>query len=304
MRLLQKLAERMIAALGFCARCLVRLVPANAHARAAAEKLRAEFRAMAPLGIDSESDATNAWLRYRTRLRECVLAEDPRAFLTWGVIRESMSSPPYARYVRSELSVLRSHDWDRWRGVIRERLAGLPFPFLFYPASSATAIHHTYHLCRLEIETGARVRDFGTIVEFGGGYGSMQRIAYNAGFRGTYIVCDLPEFAALQRYYLAMVGVGEPVIVTDLKALRGAIGHAAARPRLFLATWSLSEAPLEVRREVIDLVRDFDAFLIAYQDQFHEIDNRSFFSGWKSVAIEQLPGHYYSFGPQDKPGSR
>jgi hypothetical protein len=76
-------------------------------------------------------------------------------------------------------------------------------------------------------------------------------------------------------------------------------------PRLYIATWSLSESPLEVRKTVAAALRDFDAFLLAYQENFLGIDNRAFFALWQSSfpaisweeqAIAQLRGHRYLFG--------
>ena len=292
----RRLAELVVAGFGLCARGLLHLCPPGAQERSAAEKLRAEFRALAPGKTEDDSEAAADWLRWRRTLHENLRSRDPRAFLTWKVIRETMLAAPYAGFVSFELSALRAAGWKTWKRVIRERMTGLPFPCLFYPLSSATAIHHAYHLWRFQRETGVRVSDFSTIVEFGGGYGSMRRIAHQAGFRGTYVLYDLPEFAALQRYYLTQAGLGDTIITTDLDTLSGAVERARSGTRLFMATWSLSEAPLELRKNVLALVRDFDAFLIAYQERFHEIDNRAFFAGWPSLPIAQLPANYYSFG--------
>ena len=55
-----------------------------------------------------------------------------------------------------------------------------------------------------------RARDLsssGVIVEFGGGYGSMCRLLHKLGFSGQYFIYDLPEFVALQRYFLKSIGM-------------------------------------------------------------------------------------------------
>lgn len=211
---------------------------------------------------------------------------------------------PYATYTRIELALLRGRpDWSRWRRAIREPKAGFPFPCPVYPLTSGNAIHHAYHLCRLEIETGLRIDTFRTICEFGGGYGSMCRIARSLGFSGQYLIFDLPEFSALQRYYLGSVS-SDVVTISDPEQLSLRV-QLCGHPRLFVATWSLSESPAHVRQQVLELMSDFDTFLIGYQDRFCEQDNEAFFGNlpselpeisWEIRPLAHLPGNSYVFG--------
>jgi hypothetical protein len=78
-------------------------------------------------------------------------------------------------------------------------------PAAVLPGSSGTLIHHAYHLHRFETVTGRFLLELQEIIEFGGGYGSMARLLARLGYRGRYHIHDLPEFAALQRFYLRMV---------------------------------------------------------------------------------------------------
>jgi hypothetical protein len=215
---------------------------------------------------------------------------------------------PFARYVPVELAFLQQRsDWSRWRSAIRERLAGFPFPYPLYPLSSANAIHHAYHLCRFEDHTGLRAHTFRTVCEFGGGYGSMCRITRSLGFSGQYLIFDLPEFSAIQQYYLGAVRA-DGVTISD----PGQLVSSAARcdgPSLFIATWSLSESPANLRQQILDSVSRFDAFLIAFQDRFGEQDNKAFFGSlpselseihWETRPIAHLPGNAYLFGCRNR----
>ncbi len=205
-----------------------------------------------------------------------------------------------------ELRALHESDrWKVWRHAIRERIAGLPFPSLFYPLSSSNAIHQGYHIHRFETQTAARIEDFATIFEFGGGYGCFCRIAHRLGFTGKYVIFDLPEQCALQRYYLSSVGISGVSAISSAEELGAAILSEAAGPRLFVATWSLSEAPLNLRKTVADAITGFDAFLLAYQHQFLEVNNSAFFAEWQSwfpsvrwtvSNIPHLPQNSYLFG--------
>ena len=59
------------------------------------------------------------------------------------------------------------------------------------------------HLALFEETTGSKIDTLELIFEFGGGYGSMCRLAHNLGFNQAYIIFDLQPFSALQNYYLS-----------------------------------------------------------------------------------------------------
>ncbi len=254
------------------ARGLIQVVPASSEQNKSTATLRAEILKLPSLS----SAAAGVWSTHQTSLRDAIRTRDPRAFSTWDPVADTMAPPPYARFVRPELQYLKCHDWRRWPGVLRG--TGL--------FTKTNAIHHAYHLCRFENETGVNVLDFDLILEFGGGYGEMRRVIDRLGFTGRYILFDLPEQSALQRYYLR--GAGNPPTATfsDFESVRAAV---EAEPRgsrkLFIATWSFDEAPLATRSAFTDLLSSFDAFLLAYQVSFAGIDNQAFFAGWR----EQFP---------------
>ena len=309
MRLLRRLlktgANLLCSALSGVARFSLCFVSADSAECAARQCLKDDFQGIAVTQAEEqEGRIRGSWQSNRLRLRKHALRHDPRGFLTWDVIRETMFPPPYAPFARNELAFLRRRNWLVWRRAIRERAAGLPMPSWFYPLSSANAIHHAYHLSRLEAETGFRAADFGAIFEFGGGYGSLCRIAHGLGFAGKYVIFDLPEQSALQRYYLGLVGIRDVVTVSQLDQLVS-LAETSPKPKLFIATWSLSESPVELRRRMSQIVRGFDAFLIAYQSEFGGVDNQAFFREWrswfpevtwKSAAIERVPASAYLFG--------
>lgn len=291
--------------LSAAARLGLHFVSASANERSAQEQLRGEFRAIAAAEGQETAMAGSGWQRNRLRLRRNVLAHDARGFLTWGVIRETMFPPPYAAFARSELKFLKCHDWQTWRKAIREIRAGTPLPSMFCPWSSTNAIHHAYHLCRFELETAVKIREVAAIFEFGGGYGSLCRVVHALGFKGRYRIFDLPEQAALQRYYLRAAGVEGVLTISSPERLGEIQGSFGGDARLFIATWSLSESPLELRQRMAEAVRDFDAFLIAYQSVFEGVDNEAFFAKWTAWfpevrwmrrKLESLPESTYLFG--------
>ena len=284
---------------------MYRIIPRSQREQRFLNRLRADFRTLPPICDGSESDARDEWATNQRRLRHLVFTRDPRAFLTWDVIDRTMFVP-FARYVPIEFAFLRQRsDWNRWRSAIRERWAGFPFPYPLYPSTSANAIHHAYHLCRLEDHTGLRIHTFRTICEFGGGYGSMCRIARSLGFSGQYLIFDLPEFSALQQYYLGAVCADVMTISDPRQLVLASNAERCEGPRLFIATWSLSESPASLGQQILHSISGFDAFLIAYQDRFGEQDNKAFFGSlpsklreisWVTRPIAHLPGNSYLFG--------
>jgi hypothetical protein len=128
----------------------------------------------------------------------------------------------------------------------------------------------------------------------------MCRLVYTlSSQQATMAIIDLPEFSALQRYYLQLVNV--PATLCDLQTAVATIQPGD----LFLATWSLSETPITFRAPVLDYALRFNAILIAFQRVFSGIDNLSFFTTWVHSArgfswrlehIDHLPGNYYLFG--------
>ena len=121
------------------------------------------------------------------------------------------------------------------------------------------------------------ISDFNNIIELGGGYGSMCRLFRNNGFTKKYTIFDLPELSALQRYYLNSVGVLKNTFLTgDIKSLCD-----DNLTTLLIATWSLSEMPVKLRKKMS--VVKFDYCLIGFQSDFNGINNIEYFESFKKI---------------------
>jgi hypothetical protein len=298
--------------------CGNRLKTPTPEESARIRKLRATLQEMRPARSVDDSLAAVAWDKNTEHLRTCALQDDPRSFLSWPVIQSTMAVRT-GRTAWTELAALRRRQgWhDRWSKAIVETSMGCPQPFVLYPKSSGNLIHHAYHLAQFEDRMGIDVSKFSAILEFGGGYGSMCRLFHNLGFDGSYIIFDLPAFSALQEYYLTSIGIcvggdcldrGSVNCLHDIEQLERATGVLRTignRPSLFIATWSLSETPIALRDQIVPLISEFDALLIAYQAEFGEIDSLKYFDGirerfpqvqWQNWEIVHMPGNYYLMG--------
>jgi len=80
----------------------------------------------------------------------------------------------------------------------------------------------------------------------------------------------------------------------------------ALEKSLFIATWSISETPLAVRKKIMESISHFNYFLIAYADKFGEVNNSKFFDEWRHSLgkricwvdwpIKHMPGNRYLVG--------
>jgi hypothetical protein len=289
------------------------------------DELRSAFANIPHAMADSKSDAANRWEQFQESLRSHVLSRDPRGFLSWDVVSRTMFLV-FSTYAVKELAYLKKRkDWEaRWKHVLQESRVGRPAPFLLYPRTSANLIHDAYNLCAFEEATGLVPERFHNILEFGGGYGSMCRLLFNLGFNGRYVIYDLPPFSNLQSYYLNSLGIPVLVgksfapsekgvaLVTTEEDLVLSAEPFTRQESLFIAAWSISETSIDVRRRFLSHAAECDAFLIAYQTRFGEVDNCRFFDQWqeetsdsiewRKIPIRHIPGgHHYLFGTRKIP---
>ena len=272
------------------------LPPPTTRERELVQELQNTFRGIPVRETAGLSPSEHTWDTHVNRLRELALSDDIREFLRWDVIGYTMFAHN-SGWVAKELKYLKSRsDWSsRWRGAITEVHVGHPLPFWRYPRSSGNLIHSAYHIAQFEEKTGTSIGDAETIFEFGGGYGCMCRMVHNMGFRGKYVVFDLPGFSALQQFYLKSIGLrvhsiesfksteAGIVCVSDLGSLDSILGeNIDTTGATFIATWSLSETPLALRKTLLSRISGFDAFLISSQSQYKEVDNIEFFERWRN----------------------
>lgn len=276
--------------------------------------LRKRTSQLRPVTARSNSQIEDTWVEYRNCIRQMILNEDVTNFLNWDIIVGTM----FHEAKIQELQFLQSlPDWSRWQKAVRESSVGNPKRYDAYRKSSGNLIHHAYSLAQLEQKGGCRIHELTEIVEFGGGYGSMCRLAYQLGFTGRYIIYDLPELSVLQEYFLNCIGLGNYisycdnfdahtsiVLLSDLDKMDEEL-NCKTTGYAFIATWSLSEVPFDTRDRVLDLVSGADYCLIAYQGQFRNLNNLNYFAhltdsrtdfDWAGYPIEHLPGNHYLIG--------
>ncbi|WP_045221990.1 hypothetical protein [Desulfonatronum thioautotrophicum] len=254
------------------------------------------------LEIDAKSFVgTSSWEVYRSELRKDILEKNIRNFLNWPVIKKTMF------YQAPEIEYIQVANNDSFFDAITESILGNPLPYYINTKTSGNLVHHAYSVLQLIRSASIKMSNFNQVIEVGGGYGSMCRLFRNSGFFGHYIIYDLPEFLALQEYYISSVNkqyANNTVFTNDVSEL----SKYKKQGTVLIATWSLSEMPLDLRSLLLKNI-DFDYCLIAYQSHFDNIDNIKYFDvlaknyyeiDFINYPIDHLPGNNYLIGFKKK----
>jgi hypothetical protein len=261
-----------------------------------ADELKAAFAALPPM---KPVEHEHSWAFWSWDLRQNVANNDPAEFLTWPGIVGTMfvGNAPYIDREAEELPMS-----PRYFNCVEEPNIGNPIIYSrdCFNATSGNLIHQAYHISQWEkmnddFLTDHFLPELETIVEIGGGYGAMALICHRLGFRGRYIIYDLPEFSLLQQYYLSNVGVDGVEFRTQI--------DKQIEADLIIGLYSLSEMPLNAREAIIDLC-PAKSYLIAYGASWGGWDNMTWAMElmkrkgytWRNWNIPHLPNCWYLVG--------
>jgi hypothetical protein len=232
------------------------------------------------------------WNYWRRELWELAQTSDPANFMNWPVVYHNFLFAHWLDVIDEDFEVLQT-DWQRWQKVVTPIQTGEPKDSYHGLPYSSSMIHQAAHLARLETRTGKRIDKLKRILEFGAGFGSMALAVYRAGFRGEYLIYDLPEVALLSRYFLEKEGVPVQHLTGD---------ERPGKPLdLLLCMSSISEAPPVFRDEFLGSIKTKTAMFF-YQEQFKEWDNLAYFHGldlgmtWEHWHLESVKEMWYSLG--------
>jgi hypothetical protein len=192
-------------------------------------------------------------------------------------------------YVWQYMNALRtSSDADTYAAAVEEPLIGCTagdfrdYLSLFSDSmANATRVQHLSHLliCGYTPEI---LRSMNTIVEMGSGIGEMPDIIYKLGFRGRYIIFDLPEVSRIQQWYHQQLGHTDITYTSDPDQLDAA--------DLCIATWSFTEMPLDLRARLMTRLNRSKSWLIAYSNTIFGLDNEKYM---RETFVPSLKGRRY-----------
>jgi putative sugar O-methyltransferase len=263
-------------------------------------------------------NANSRWEEYQKQTIRFLMENDPRRFLSSKVIIDTMFFQGSSTAVNQ---LINSSDFSYWKPLVKEDAIGSPKPFFKYKESSGNLLQHCISLKQVLNKANIKPSDLDSVFEFGGGYGSFCRLLHKAGFNNRYVIFDLPIFSALQKYYLSNLSIksgltetagniGDHVsLINDIAVLKGHKDEVS-KSGLFVALWSLSECPVDLRKDIFSIVDSPKYVLIGYQHHFSGIDNLTYFDGlkqqmghytWYDEPIAYIPGNNYLVGIRNEP---
>lgn len=209
-------------------------------------------------------------------------------------------------FIMSELKILKKNkNWSLYKKLIKEDSIGNPVRYFLYPQSSGNRINHVFHLSVLIDELKINIKTIKNIFEFGGGYGCMARIFSKINKNIKYVCFDTYLVNLLQLYYLKHnnlnVGFNRSknkfLLESNIKKIN--FFYKKNQNYLFIANWSLSETPINFRKNFNKILENSHYILICFQENFENIDNLKYFKSLKlrlskKYKIKILKNKYYS----------
>jgi hypothetical protein len=248
------------------------------------------------------------WADNMQELIERILVDGEEEFkilLNWSIIQKTMFVGN-APYIDTEYEALLRDESDiKWKKVLHEIDFGNPIPYDKNGNTSGNSVHSAYHIKKFHDYSGARIQDMDAITEFGGGYGCLCRIVRQLGYDKLYCMYDLPILSYIQSFYLKHAGYHHPhnnefnviqdntplAFFNDFSKLQKAMNELRTmRNKLFIATFSLSETPIDLRESIRLMLEHagFNHCLIVFQCGFSKINNVKYFKDFeiKGMNIE------------------
>jgi putative sugar O-methyltransferase len=197
-------------------------------------------------------------------------------------------------FVYSELKALKNEKrWPLYKKLIEEDSIGNPIRYFLHQKSSGNRINHVYHLSVLSREMNIDLTKIKKVFEFGAGYGCMARIFSSLNEHVKYICFDTYYVNLLQYYYLKHnnldVGFSKKNnfnLISNLEKIKDNVKNNIKG--LFIANWSLSETPINFRKNFIPIIRKSDFILICFQEKFEDINNLKYFNTLKSKISDEF----------------
>lgn len=235
-------------------------------------------------------------------------------FLAIRSLKDTMFVQPSQEWSDAQLQYLRKKIGRHLNSLAREDAVGRPELFKQDGLSTShNTIHHLYHIYRFLDETDTKLSDIKSIVEWGGGYGSMAKLWKRLDASATYTIIDTTLFCAIQWLYLSCVlgtrnvnllsSKSDKIVMGKINILPlGLLEKAPKTCDLFVSTWGLSESKAEAQDYVV-AAKWFGAkhLLIGFQDSIKVLAHASRLGKLaakdkaKIIDIEFIPGNHYAF---------
>ena len=229
----------------------------------------------------SKSVLKKTHIRFNSQVYNLLKNNKMKNFLRYSFIQK-MFFIHNRLFIYNELKALqKSKSWKFYKKLLVEDNVGDPVRYFLYPISSGNRINHVYHLSHLINEFKADFNNIKNVFEFGGGYGCMARIFSKINPKIKYTCFDTYNVNLLQFYYLRYnnlnVGFSKKnnfYLNSDLKNIEY---NDYKHNNLFIANWSISETPINFRKNFEIIIKNSKYILIGFQEIFENTNNLNYF---------------------------
>ncbi len=235
--------------------------------------------------------ATPYWMERAKALTQIAKTAPTKDFLRWT---NDFDHEDASNYHDDYKQLVAHPEWERWKKLTRVAGWGNPHAFALDAGTAPVPTQHARTLMEYERQTGGRLTDdIDVVVEFGGGYGNFARMLRADGYEGPHIIIDLPHTREFQRAFLQLHQVplreglpldalGPGVHLCIEKDIPAILESVRGKRVAFVAMWSLSEVPLELRAKLFPTLHASCAkYLIQSQWPHHvkepHISNEAYF---------------------------
>ena len=265
-------------------------------------------------GNDYSKFTTDFWKGINVHMEGVFFPTPPFSFTRTQVVKATMFSPYRNSAQVESLSFLEARlSQERLKSLLREDYVGDPTLVNYKYLASTVTISHLSHFVRFVDLTGCDLNEIETIVDWGGGYGSMARIFDRLTLKPyTYIIVDTPLLTCVQWLYLSTI-LGEERIhilrTSDDFIKKGKINlvplcfleHVHFSCDLFISTWALSESSA-VAQDYVESQNWFNAkhLLLAFQSANQQfpaatrLGSLAQSRGAKLMEVPSFPGNFYA----------
>lgn len=247
---------------------------------------------MSKLPEPSNNSYPPLWDYWRHDLWIRAQKDNPANFTNWPCIYHTMLQNHWRGNIEQELLQI-PESYRQYCGIANHLGDSFNAGYDFQNTYSLAMTHQVYHLYRWEQVTGLEIAELDSILEFGGGFGAMAQVCNRLGFKGDYLIYDLPEFSLLQQWYLSENEISNVKWLDNIRR---------ADVNLVIASYSLSEVDLPFRDIFFQEVES-DSYLLLYSNKFEDYDNIAYFQAldlgleWRHIKLDHMPPEsWYSFG--------
>jgi hypothetical protein len=253
-----------------------------------------------------EIAGSDEWADMLKKMKEEVIGRScPEIFFLQNETIKRVFNPNQQFLAKKYLEKILNRNIDYYKDMLfDDNFGGVERAYCFLNSTPIT-IQHVHHILRIEEGFNIQIMKLNYILEYGAGYGNLAKIVLKNSYEGLYNIYDLDLPSEFQKFYLERtLGSDKAKLINHYNECTLGEIDINKSGSLFIATWSLSESPIEIRKKIECILEGFEYIYITFQKSWHSIDNQIYFNelsrgltGYKTEVVECdiFKENYYLF---------